>query len=79
MPGESNRNPIRTGPVSEIPYRYCACSRCGVVAKCTLGFDFYIRAEDPPDAPLYCYACLIEDANLEDGGAVEVKRKKYLN
>ncbi len=57
-------DPITHGPVSEIAGKLCRCSKCGIETECTPRFDFYIKRPGPDDGPLFCFACLCQDAGL---------------
>ena len=51
------------GPTFEgegVPYgSFCRCSRCGLVARSTMLFDYYNR----PDGTLWCESCTTGVAN----------------
>lgn len=40
-------------------FRVCRCRRCGIEARCTPGFDFFVLPDDPC-GPLHCEACFRE-------------------
>ena len=60
-------------------YQRCKCSRCGVVETCTPRFDFFTRTKDGPTGPLFCYPCLLADANVKDTEAYYQTTKFELN
>lgn len=59
-PGESADNPLTHAPgkrsACDWAYKFCKCARCGVVAKCTRGFDFYV---DEDLGPFHCEGCTV--------------------
>ena len=57
VPGEDRR------------YKICKCSRCGVIAVCTPGFDFYTTPSS--DGWLRCETCMRSDAGIQPGVWVE--------
>jgi hypothetical protein len=54
-------------------YELCQCYRCKVIEQCTPRFDFFTRTKDGPTGPLFCYACLLADANVKDAGYTTTK------
>ena len=45
---------MQPSPVEMQCFKYCKCNKCGTVAECTPGFDFYAsKAGDP----LHCERC----------------------
>lgn len=41
-------------------YNDCKCSECGIVAKCTPDFDFYVRIENEDTKLLTCESCVMK-------------------
>lgn len=56
----TENNPLLSKPEDGSPYggMYCKCSKCGIVAQCTVHFDFYTPAGG---GPLKCESCLMGD------------------
>jgi len=57
--GTKGKPYTRGGPWGQA-YKWCKCSQCGVVRRCTPSSDFYVRGKKTvhDDEPLFCLACV---------------------